>query len=80
MTNFMPGYKLHAHARRASIQFVTAPSIVGVDYRHQHKFSREISDGLPLEKTPPLSPAWKDWLAGALIFVIFIGSIITVWT
>lgn len=71
---------LVAAARRASIQPSTLTTIVGADYRYQHRFARARSDGLPLEKTPPLSPAWKDWLAGALIFVIFIGSIITVWT
>ena len=76
---YMPGYKLHAAAMRASIQIVPlrAP-VYATTAEFPSRFSRARSDGLPLEKTPPLNPAWKDWLAGALtLFAIAIVVILT---
>jgi len=72
---------LNAAARRISAQIIPlrAP-VYATTAQFPQKFARSRTDGLPLEKTAPISPAWKDSLAGALIFVVFIGSIITVWT
>jgi len=75
MTNFMPGYRLHDAARRASIQFSHLPSVVGVDYRYQHRFARERTDGLPLEKSPPVESWGKAAIGGLLMFAVFIPAV-----
>lgn len=61
---------LNAAARRASIQCVTlrAP-VYATTNEWQHRFSRGISDGIPLEKTPAIEPLWKAWAAAALTFL-----------
>jgi hypothetical protein len=70
---------LHAAARRASIQIIPlrAP-VYATTAEFPHRFARSRTDGLPLEKTKPISPAWKDWLAGVLtLFAIAIVVILT---
>lgn len=60
---------LNAAARRISVQFSTAPCLVGslAEYNPSHyRFSRVQTDPAELEKTPPLEPAWHSWLAGGL--------------
>lgn len=66
---------LVAAARRASIQLSPAPSIVGVDYRHQHRFARERTDRLPLEKTAPVESWGKAAIGGILMFAVFIPAV-----
>ena len=61
---------LNAAARRASLQIVPlrAP-VYATTAEFPHRFSRSLSDGLPLEKTKPIEPMWHSVLAGILTFI-----------
>ena len=81
MTNFIPGYRLHHAAKRASIQFQAAPCLVGslADHNPSHyRFPRVQTDKTPLEKTgPAIEPMWHSWLAGALtLFAIAVVVVV----
>jgi len=58
---------LAAAARRVSLQIVPmrAP-VYATTCEHPYRFARSRSDGLPLEKSKPVAPLWKDILAGVL--------------
>lgn len=82
MTKFMPGYRLHAAARRASLMIETAPPMamplptlaqapeVATFYdRTMPRTQREAGIeylGWEDRLAPPLEPVWKSWLAGLL--------------
>jgi hypothetical protein len=76
---YIPGYRLHHAARRASIQIGTlrAP-VYATTAEFPQRYARTRTDGLPLEKTPPIEPMWHSVLAGLLtLFAIAIMVIIT---
>ena len=72
---------LVAASRRVSVQSLAAPCLVGslADHNPSHyRFTRVQTDKTPLEKTPPLEPAWHGWVAGVLTaFAIAIVVILT---
>lgn len=71
---------LNAAARRISVQFNTAPCLVGSLAEHNpshYRFPRVQTDKTPLEKSPPVAPLWKDILAGVLtMFAIAVVVVI----
>ena len=70
---------LAAAARRASIQCATlrAP-VYATTAQFQHRFARSRSDGLPLEKSPPVESWGKAAIGGALTaFAIFVILVLT---
>lgn len=64
---------LNAAARRASIQIVPlrAP-VYATTAEFPQRYARARTDGLPLEKTPPLEPYWKSavGLLGMIVFAV----------
>lgn len=67
---------LAAAARRISIQAITlrAP-VYATTCEHQYRFARSRTDGLPLEKSPPVESWGKAAIGGFLIFAVFIPAV-----
>lgn len=67
---YMPGYRLHHAARKASIQIgpLRAP-VYATTAEFPQRYARARTDGLPLEKTKPIEPMWHSVVAGVLTFL-----------
>lgn len=78
MSNIVSPYLQHA-ARRISAQIIPIRPLATVHAttaEFPHRYSRCISDGLPLEKSPPIESWGKAFVGGALIFGVFIPAIL----
>ena len=52
------------------------PDIGSCGY-YQDRFSREITDGIPIEPTKPIEPLWKSIVAGVFL-ILFMAVVIVV--
>lgn len=65
--------RLAHYAAKCSIQIRPTVSVVGVTHEYQHRYAREITDGIALEPTQPV----ESW--GGIMFQAFvtIGTVIS---
>lgn len=65
--------RLADYAPKCSIQIRPTVSVVGVTHEYQHRYAREITDGLPLEPTQPVE-SWGKTFVAALGIIVFAGG------